>query len=81
MQEQGHRLQKWAPEVQRLKQPQERKRGESVVQGEEAFSAGKERSSEENRQDCSANAEGRAAPAGEVRGHVSGRVVTQRNAP
>ena len=38
----------------------------SLVQGEGAFSAGKERSSEANRGDCSAKAEGRAAHAREV---------------
>ena len=38
----------------------------SLVQGEGAFSAGKERSSEANRGDCSAKAEGQAAHAREV---------------
>ena len=53
----------------------------SLVQGERAFSAGKERSSEANRGDCSAKAEGRAAHALEVAASADGRSVAQRNEP
>ena len=50
----------------------------SLVQGEGAFSAGKERSSESNRRDCSAKAEGRAAHAREVAGQRTQRGPTER---